>query len=552
MACGLQVISPTGTIARPEPYTAKSAALDHDRDLFPTVVWRNTRYWANRRAAASERAPRYVLVDLLVDHPVYYLGNLIIAKYLEMSQGLRPWALVSSESDRTITLLARSFGIEDFTFVRDEVTASVSPAVNRILAALDGLKGGALRRRILGLEIDGIPVGDLLYDTCLRETRRITLERVDDDLRFYTALLVNYHRLYGSLLERHEIAAVVLGHLVYCRFGVLARRAVQSGAAIYGRHGGKGMILARKRTLEEAGDFIGRIPPELVEATLAAEGDVAVAAGRATLERRLGGTDNEFVFLNEEGYSTRRPRWTRDEFRNALGLEEGRPVGLVMLHAFPDASHQAPRLLFDDFYQWYLRTMEIAADTPEVTWIVKPHPNLGHYTDDERPARIAADYVTRHRHIHLAPEGINTRSFAEIADFLVTVNSKAGLEFAGLGIPAVLAGRAFYAGLGFTVEPPSAAAYADALREAAGLTLSEDQRRRALVANDLFYRRMMCDCVFIPDTPYNFWTPFDEVAFWRGYLEALDRFRPEDDPLYRAVPDFFAGEAPAMLRPEAA
>tara|TARA_B110000438_G_C15220623_1_gene397090 strand:- start:196 stop:420 length:225 start_codon:yes stop_codon:yes gene_type:complete len=58
---------------------------------------------------------------------------------------------------------------------------------------------------------------------------------------------------------------------------------------------------------------------------------------------------------------------------------------------------------------------------------------------------------------------------------------------------------------------------------------------RALIANDLFYRRFIVDCRYLPDTPYSFWKPFDEGAFWRGYVEALVSGGIADDPFSQAM-----------------
>ena len=88
-------------------------------------------------------------------------------------------------------------------------------------------------------------------------------------------------------------------------------------------------------------------------------------------------------------------------------------------------------------------------------------------------------------------------------------------------------------GLGFTVEPDSPGAYGSLLQN----------------ADELFYRRMICDCAYIPDTPYQFWLPFNEIEFWQTYRQALDDITPEDDPLFYAFSDFVALNNSTLLRP---
>ena len=60
-------------------------------------------------------------------------------------------------------------------------------------------------------------------------------------------------------------------------------------------------------------------------------------------------TGNWFEYLNEEGYSPRRLRMSAPELARSMRLDPDRPKALLMLHAFPDANHYSPGLLFDDF-----------------------------------------------------------------------------------------------------------------------------------------------------------------------------------------------------------
>ena len=135
------------------------------------------------------------------------------------------------------------------------------------------------------------------------------------------------------------------------------------------------------------------------------------------LGRRLAGTGNEFQFLNEEGYSDRRAMLSRKEFSDAMGLSPDRKVGLIMLHAFPDTSHTVPDMIFDDYYDWHLRTLEVASEVPEIDWLIKPHPYVHNYTDDEAPRVAAEKYAAENPHIHLVSENLNTRSFRKSPTF---------------------------------------------------------------------------------------------------------------------------------------
>ena len=100
---------------------------------------------------------------------------------------------------------------------------------------------------------------------------------------------MNYCTLYERLLGALDVA-VVLGHTVYSRFGVLARMAAKAGSSVYTRFGGKGMRIQRREGLDKVMDVIFRVQPDDVDA-LTADGDKAVGWETALL-RRVGGSEN--------------------------------------------------------------------------------------------------------------------------------------------------------------------------------------------------------------------------------------------------------------------
>ena len=522
-------------------------AIDYTT-VFEKAISRSIRFWRRYRSDDGKEKQKFILVDLMVDHPAYYLGNLIIAKYLELLRGYKPWALVSSTEDQKVILLAKSFGVERFTFVRDEVAKEALPEVAPILRQFEGLSGAELRRCVLALNVNGIQVGDLLYDTYVREMRKVTLLEVDDDLRTFTVLMLNYFALYDKIFRTNDVGATITGHLIYLRFGLLARLSAKYGADVYARSGGKGVRLQLRRGIAAVSDVITRVSPDLVDSVLARDGDEVVRKGRETLSLRMSGTNNEFKHLNEESYAPTRHLLNPHEQHRKLGLDPERPKALVMLHAFPDATHAAPGLLFDDYYDWFRKTLDIARELPEIDWLIKMHPHLPYYTYDLEPVETTSRIANEVSQIHLLEDGMNTASLPKFVNFVITIDGSAGLEFAGCGVPVILGGKGFVAGLGFTEEPKNLEEYTETLARGPNLVLTTAQHRRALAANDLYYRRMIVNCHFIPDTSYNSWTSFDEGEFWQGYLDATENATVENDEFFQALNQLLETDGHTLIR----
>ena len=118
-----------------------------------------------------------------------------------------------------------------------------------------------LRKRLLAIQINGLPVGDLIYDTYVRETRRITIRAFDDDLKAYLILLVNYCTLYERLLGALDVGAVVWTYGVFALWRSRAYGGKGGKFRLY-KFGGKGMRIQRREGLDKVMDVIFRVQPD--------------------------------------------------------------------------------------------------------------------------------------------------------------------------------------------------------------------------------------------------------------------------------------------------
>ena len=64
---------------------------------------------------------------------------------------------------------------------------------------------------------------------------------------------------------------------------------------------------------------------------------------------------------------------------------------------------------------------------------------------------------------------INTKSFFNLADYVLTVNGTVGMEFPCFGVPVILAGTGRYNGFGFTYEPKNRREYFKKLKNLSSL-----------------------------------------------------------------------------------
>ena len=162
-----------------------------------------------------------------------------------------------------------------------------------------------------------------------------------------------------------------------------------------------------------------------------------------------------------------------EEVRAQLGLDPAKKTAVIFSQIAWDAAFFFGTCLFEDYEEWLFETVKfVAAECPQISWIVKLHPFNAfklqrEERDEESEMRLLRTLMPLPEHVKIlrADTDINTKSLFPIVDYVLTVNGTVGMEFPCYGIPAVLAGTGRYEGRGFTIEPPTKGAYFETLKE---------------------------------------------------------------------------------------
>ena len=436
----------------------------------------NKVYW---RAPAGGRAGILVEGHLSQYGPNYLLRTAVASKALQEKTGLDIDVVFNGLSCQWLMarMVYESFHIRHFIYIdqqallRNIVWLIWSRAVAWRIAA-------GLRRpeQILDLEYGGIRVGDLVYDDVLKLHGRSTIEEIDSRVRLVIARSYYFYLQYRSLFRERDYAYYISTHTAYSQYGLLCRVALSRGVRVIETTDIQMAFykdIARNRLPTYHDGIRNSVMAELAAPQVSRE-ELRESA-QAALERRLASQVNQI----DAAKAYRGRVYDRADLCRMLGLPAGGRIVFVMAHVFTDAPHLSSGMLHADYYQWLLSTLKVCARTTGVLWIVKPHPSASLYGEGGMVEKMIADM--RAPNVVVCPPDLNTRSLAECADALVTVHGTAGLEYACLGIPTVLAGQPFYRGFGFTLEPATVAEYEQALAHLANVApLDEEERNRAL------------------------------------------------------------------------
>ncbi|MEA3210638.1 MAG: hypothetical protein QOE70_3695 [Chthoniobacter sp.] len=329
---------------------------------------------------------------------------------------------------------------------------------------------------VVRISVDGVALGELIYDTYLRHFARATVDLRDENLRtmIYDALLI-FHAC-RAYLARKQPAAVIVDHLVYHYSGILVRLATLARIPVLLTYYAPRFFLFQvNNALSDPATQVPLRWPywkyrEIFAQLDPADRAAALAKGREALQNRLAGKADG-VLRGQSAYAEGGPA--------RLLAETGRPRVLVLLHDFCDAVHVFREFLFPDFYEWIHFVLRHSEQT-EFDWYVKPHPNNNERSraamNASNKAAVEKLQRTFPRVRFLDPSASNKQLVAEGISAMFTGRGTAGHEFAALGVPVVNAGDNPHIDYPFNLHPATLDDFEQCIYKADRLEAAIDPR----------------------------------------------------------------------------
>lgn len=312
------------------------------------------------------------------------------------------------------------------------------------------------KKNLLSYTINGVLIGDCIYDGIIRHDNKLTITKYSilDYWRWVVGIL-DYFAIERMNVKKYD--ALITSHLAYSKFLILSRQfwnykipvilLTPTGMDLYSNFD-KNLFYHNKNISIK--DIIEDI-----------DNDELICLSDKYIEQRVEGKHNQFdvknsfsgLVLNVEG------------FNELLSVDLiSSFVIVVAAHVFKDGPHHSENLLFKDYYDWLIKTLEIASkvNNKKVLFLVKPHPSAEYYGETKVTENIVNGYSFSDN-IKLLDKNINTKSLIGIADLVVTVSGTIGIELACFGVPCITLGTPFYSDFGFSLKPKSLMQYSEQL-----------------------------------------------------------------------------------------
>ncbi len=458
----------------------------------------NRAFWKRYRGPLSDpTSARYVLVEAS-DTPIIRLCNASFGAIVCHARHLRPLYLLHGFRDRSPQRILASYHPES-CFI---YTTSLRYLLARLVALFFALRVWLKLQTpqdILDFRIDGIRFGDIIYDNVLVRGYA-TLKTVDLKVLAVLYEFFKHRYIVNDIIKRYRLDSFVVAHTIGIFGGIFSRYLLKQGIEVINRLGSHEIVIKKYRTASDIGFFPAKPEAHYFKFLMGLEDDEVIPLADHYLNERHN-QNVRHISVDLAFSKTKRLFETSQEFCKHYSLDPAKKVVFVMLHAFNDHphSHFSTPMYFRDYFDWFEQTLEIAKTVPSVNWIFKEHPAADMYpTRDVNLDDIFAQLDFPHIKFLSRRADFNALSIRNVAHAIVTCLGTAGMEYACLGIPCVLAGEAPYSGFDFTIEPGSMVNYANCLRTIDGLPkLSIEQTKAAKIV-------MFFELPLIHSQPYLF------------------------------------------------
>ncbi len=400
------------------------------RDGFSSSFMRHNRnVFARKQSAGATK--KKVIIELNAMHSAH-IAYSYVANVLASRQDSAIHAYVPHARDGVLQKL--SFGFEKAVGAQEFGIYQSFGAVSSFAPSLSAQQSVAAdvlfqqtvaqlksKKDVEDLTIDGVWIGDLVYDSYLMNCKKPTVVLTDPDflasLRHSLGLFV----FWNDLIDAGKVSAVNVSHCVYNQ-ALPLRIGVQKGIPVF-QSNLTHIYRLKKDNLFAYNDFF------YFRERFAALPDDVKAKGLAEAERRITRRFSGEVGV-DMSYSTKSAYGAFKKER--LIKESSRKKILIATHCFFDSPHSYGKNLFPDFYEWLDFLGKITLET-DYDWYIKTHPDYLAGTME-----IINAFILKYPKLTLLPaDSSHHQIISEGIDLALTVYGTIGFEYAALGVPVI-------------------------------------------------------------------------------------------------------------------
>jgi len=283
------------------------------------------------------------------------------------------------------------------------------------------------KKDIVDFKIKGVEIGDLIYDTYLKEKLIATIDLNDNNFQNFFINTLKVYLYWSDYLDKNKIKSVVLSHTVYIN-AILLRIAIKRKIPCYQVNVHSIYFLNKKNkfayvNFENYSKEFKKLSKKLKL--------VGLKKSRLRIKKRFSGKVGVDMH-----YSTKSAFHSVYYRRKILSNNKKTKV-IILTHDFIDNPHPyTNKMLFADYYEWLEFLFKLSKKS-DYEWYVKTHPDFHPLSE-----KIINKLLLKYKNIKkISPKVSSKQIISEKIDCVLTVHGTAGWEYAYFGIPVINASK---------------------------------------------------------------------------------------------------------------
>lgn len=276
------------------------------------------------------------------------------------------------------------------------------------------------RKDVINLKLNKIYIGDLVYNSFLKEYKNIYFDVADKEFRYFFFKIICLFIFWEDYLKNNPVKSIVIYHSVYI-YSVLSRIALKYNIRVYSGSHYKVFKFSKKNLCPWI-DF--KNYKKTFHALSKSEKNRGLNVAKKEINLRFKGDMRYFDSYKESPFLKK---------RNDKYIKENKNIKiLVASHCFFDSPVVYGKMLFNEFSDWLNFLGELSEKT-NYDWYIKTH-----YTFNIKSREEIIRFVNKYKKFNLLPEKISHHSIIKSKiDLALTCYGSIAWEYPYFKIPVI-------------------------------------------------------------------------------------------------------------------
>ena len=311
--------------------------------------------------------------------------------------------------------LYKSFGVKNFLLFNNNLDIRSNYLLENIFNKVQN------KIQLEKLEINKILVGDLIYDSYLKDNKKETIDVNSKNFLIYFEKCLKIFFFWENYFKRNKVKSIIVSHTVYLN-AIPLRIAIRNNIPAY-QINLKSIYFLNKKEKFAYKQY--KLYPKIFSKFKKKFKKKAILEAKKRLKLRFKGEVGvDMAYSTKSAY--------KNTYSNRLIKKSKKIKVLVASHCFMDSPHSLGNNLFCDFYEWFKFLGKISLIT-DYDWYIKTHPDFNPLT-----LKVINDFMLNYKKFNLLPaDSSHNQLINEGIDFALTIYGTIGCEYAAKGIPVI-------------------------------------------------------------------------------------------------------------------